>query len=70
MPLIPEEPPAKSRLIAPGAEPAPPEKPRFILPPGTARESTDLRVGNMIRDFIAQLDELLMTCPPCTRRSA
>lgn len=133
MPLIPEEPPAKSRLIVPGAEPAPSEKPRIILPPGTVRESADelpeyprlrrlmilpvrdgdrellvvndpmgimpgqpvlgieslailqlldgtvslndisaavmreskdLRVGNMIRDFIAQLDELLMLESP------
>lgn len=133
MSLIPEEPPAKSRLIVPGAEPEPSEKPRIILPPGTVRESADelpeyprlrrlmilpvrdgerellvvndpmgimpgqpvlgiealailqlldgtvslndisaavmreskdLRVGNMIRDFIAQLDELLMLESP------
>jgi len=133
LPLIPEEPPAKSRLIVPGAEPAPSEKPRIILPPGSVRESADelpeyprlrrlmilpvrdgerellvvndpmgimpgqpvlgiealailqlldgtvslndisaavmreskdLRVGNMIRDFIAQLDELLMLESP------
>jgi len=133
LPLIPEEPPAKSRLIVPGAEPASSEKPRIILPPGTVRESADelpeyprlrrlmilpvrdgerellvvndpmgimpgqpvlgieslailqlldgtvsltdisaavmreskdLRVGNMIRDFIAQLDELLMLESP------
>lgn len=133
MSLIPDEPPAKSRLIVPGAEPAPSEKPRIILPPGSVRESADelpeyprlrrlmilpvrdgerellvvndpmgimpgqpvlgieslailqlldgtvsltdisaavmreskdLRVGNMIRDFIAQLDELLMLESP------
>ncbi|MCC6349527.1 MAG: AmmeMemoRadiSam system protein B [Candidatus Eisenbacteria bacterium] len=137
MPLTPDDPPTKSRLIIPGAgEPA--EKPRIILPPGTVRESAedlpeyprlrqlmilpvrdgerellvvndpmgivpgqpvlpleslavlqlldgtvsltdisaavmseskDLRVGNMIRDFIAQLDELLMLESPRFERA-
>lgn len=133
MSLTPDEPKPKSRLIVPGAEPEPAERPRIILPPGAVRdsaeelpeyprlrrlmilpvrdgerelllvqdpmgimagqpvlgmealailqlldgtvsltdisaavmrESKDLRVGNMIRDFIAQLDELLMLESP------
>lgn len=133
MPLTPDDPQPKSRLIIPGAEPEAAEKPRIILPPGTVRESADelpeyprlrrlmilpvrdgerelllvqdpmgiipgqpvlgiealailqlldgtvsltdisaavmreskdLRVGNMIRDFIAQLDEMLMLESP------
>ena len=138
MPLTPDEPPAKSRLIIPGAEPEPRERPRIILPPGSVRdsaddlpefprlrrlmimpvrdgerellvvqdpvgimtgqpvlgmeslailqlldgtvsltdisaavmqESKDLSVGNMIRDFIAQLDELLMLESPRFERA-
>ncbi len=133
-----DDPPAKSRLIIPGAEPEPTEKPRIILPPGAVRESADelpeyprlrrlmilpvrdgerellvvqdpmgimtgqpvlgieslailqlldgtvsltdisaavmqeskdLRVGNMVRDFIAQLDELLMLESPRFERA-
>ncbi len=41
MPLTPDEPPAKSRLIIPGAEPEPRERPRIILPPGSVRDSAD-----------------------------
>lgn len=139
MPLDPLEPPAKpGRLIIPGAEPEPAERPRIILPPGTVRESAeelpeyprmrrlvlmpvrdgerelilvsdpmgimpgqpvlgieslailqlldgtvsltditaavmreskDLRVGNMVRDFVAQLDELLMLESPRFERA-
>jgi MEMO1 family protein len=138
MPLTPDEPQPKSRLIIPGAEPEAAEKPRIILPPGTVRESADelpeyprlrrlmilpvrdgerelllvqdpmgimpgqpvlgieslailqlldgtvsltdisaavmreskdLRVGNMIRDFIAQLDELFMLESPRFERA-
>jgi AmmeMemoRadiSam system protein B len=133
MSLDPDAPKPASRLIIPGADPEPSEKPRIILPPGTVRESAeelpeyprlrrlmimpvrdgerellvvqdpmgiipgqpvlgieslailqlldgtvsmhditaavmaeskDLRVGNMVRDFIAQLDELLMLESP------
>src|SRR5512138_2872365 len=138
MSLTPDEPPVKSRLIVPGAENEPTERPRIILPPGSVRESAgelpeyprlrrlmilpvrdgerellvvndpmgimpgqpvlgmeslailqlldgtvsltdisaavireskDLRVGNMIRDFIAQLDELLMLESPRFERA-
>lgn len=138
MPLSPDEPQPKSRLIIPGADPEPAEKPRIILPPGVVRESADelpeyprlrrlvilpvrdgerelllvqdpmgimagqpvlgmeslailqlldgtvsltdisaavmreskdLRVGNMVRDFIAQLDELLMLESPRFQRA-
>ena len=138
MPLTPDDPQPKSRLIIPGAEPEAAEKPRIILPPGTVRESADelpeyprlrrlmilpvrdgerelllvqdpmgiipgqpvlgiealailqlldgtvsltdisaavmreskdLRVGNMIRDFIAQLDEMLMLESPRFERA-
>lgn len=138
MPLEPEDPPARSRLIIPGAEPEPVERPRIILPPGVVREnvdelpeyprlrrlmilpvrdgerelllvqdpmgimngqpvlgmeslailqlldgtvsmkdiraavmqeSKDLRVGNMVQDFIAQLDELLMLESPRFERA-
>ncbi len=137
MSLTPDD-PKPSRLIIPGAEPEPAEKPRIILPPGTVRESADdlpeyprlrrlmilpvrdgerelllvqdpmgimsgqpvlgiealailqlldgtvsltdisaavmqeskdLRVGNMVRDFIAQLDELLMLESPRFERA-
>ncbi|HTR96767.1 MAG TPA: AmmeMemoRadiSam system protein B [Candidatus Acidoferrales bacterium] len=133
MSLTPDDPPARPRIILPGAESEPVEKPRIILPPGAVRESADdlpeyprlrrlmmlpvrdggrelllvqdpmgimpgqpvlgieslailqlldgtialkdisaavmqeskdLRVGNMVRDFIAQLDELLMLESP------
>ncbi len=134
MPFDPDPAPAKpSRLIVPGAEPEPAERPRIILPPGTSvethddlpeyprlravqmvpvrdgdrdflvvtdplgitpgqpvlgleaigllqlldgttslkdlqalvmRESKDLRVGNMVREFVAQLDELLLLHSP------
>jgi hypothetical protein len=130
MPLDPEPAPARpSRLIVPGADPEPAERPRIILPPGASvethdhlpdyprlravqlvpvrdgdrdflvvtdplgitpgqavlgleslpllqlldgttsltdlqalvmRESKDLRVGNMVREFVARLDELLL----------
>ncbi len=138
MAFTPDDPPAKPRIIVPGAEPDAGEKPRIILPPGTVRESADdlpeyprlrrlmilpvrdgerellvvndpmgimpgqpvlgieslailqlldgtvsltdisaavmreskdLRVGNMIRDFIAQLDELLMLESPRFERA-
>jgi len=138
MSLTPDDPPAKSRLIIPGAEPEAVEKPRIILPPGSVRESAedlpeyprlrrlmilpvrdgerelllvqdpmgiiagqpvlgmeslpilqlldgtvslndisaavmreskDLRVGNMIRDFIAQLDEMFMLESPRFQRA-
>jgi AmmeMemoRadiSam system protein B len=138
MPLTPDDPPAKSRLIIPGAETEPEERPRIILPPGMVRESADelpeyprlrrlmimpvrdgeremllvqdpmgimtsqpvlgmdalailqlldgtvsltdisaavmqeskdLRVANMVRDFIAQLDELLMLESPRFERA-
>jgi len=134
----PDDPPAKSRLIIPGAEPESTGRPRIILPPGAVRESADelpeyprlrrlallpvrdgeremlvvqdpmgvmpgqpvlgmealailqlldgtvsltdisaavmqeskdLRVGNMVRDFIAQLDELLMLESPRFERA-
>jgi hypothetical protein len=130
----PNEPPAKpSRIILPGAEAAPAEKPRIILPPGSRvetaedlpeyprlrpiqispvrdgdrellvitdplgvtpgqpvlgfetiailqmldgttslndiqalvmQESKDLRVGNMVREFIGKLDEMLLLQSP------
>ena len=130
----PNEPPARpSRLIIPGAEREPTEKPRIILPPGTSiethddlpeyprlravqltpvrdgerelivvtdplgitpgqpvlgmetiailqmldgatsmtdiqalvmRESKDLRVGNIVREFIAKLDDMLLLHSP------
>ena len=41
MSLTPDDPPAKSRLIIPGAEPEAVEKPRIILPPGSVRESAE-----------------------------
>lgn len=138
MSLIPDDKPAKSRLIIPGADSETTEKPRIILPPGSVRdsaeelpefprlrrlmmlpvrdgerelivvqdpmgimqgqpalgmeslailqlldgtvsltdisaavmqESKDLRVANMIRDFIAQLDELLMLESPRFERA-
>jgi AmmeMemoRadiSam system protein B len=138
MPLTPDEPSPKSRIILPGAESESTEKPRIILPPGAVRESADdlpdyprlrrlmilpvkdggrelllvqdpmgimpgqpvlgiealailqlldgtvsltdisaavmqetkdLRVGNMVRDFIAQLDELLMLESPRFERA-
>lgn len=138
MSLTPDDPPAKPRLIIPGAEPPSDDKPRIILPPGSVRESADelpeyprmrrlmilpvrdgdrelllvndpmgimpgqpvlgieslailqlldgtvsltdisaavmreskdLRVGNMVRDFIAQLDELLMLESPRFERA-
>src|SRR5262249_47360118 len=38
----PKQPPAKpSKLIVPGAEPEPAEKPRIILPPGSSVETRD-----------------------------
>ena len=134
MVLDPNEPPAKpSRIIIPGAEPNPVEKPRIILPPGSRvetaedlpeyprlravqispvrdgdrelllitdplgvtpgqpvlgfetiailqlldgttslndiqalvmQESKDLRVGNMVREFIGKLDEMLLLQSP------
>lgn len=138
MSLTPDDPTPKSRLIIPGADPEPSDKPRIILPPGSVRESAeelpeyprlrrlmmlpvrdgerelivvqdpmgimkgqpalgmeslailqlldgtvsltdisaavmqeskDLRVANMIRDFIAQLDELLMLESPRFERA-
>ena len=130
----PNEPPARpSRLIIPGAEPEPAEKPRIILPPGASvethddlpeyprlrpvqltpvrdgdrellvvtdplgivrgqpvlgfetiallqlmdgatsltdiqalvmQESKDLRIGNIVREFIAKLDDLLLLHSP------
>ena len=130
----PNEPPAKpSRIIVPGAEPEPRERPRIILPPGTTveahddlpeyprlrpiqispvrdgerellvitdplrvtpgqpvlgfetiailqmldgttsladiqalvmQESKDLRVGNMVREFIGKLDDMLLLQSP------
>lgn len=138
MSLTPDDSKPKSRLIIPGAETEPAEKPRIILPPGTVRESAgelpeyprlrrlmilpvrdgerellvvndpmgiipgqpvlgmealailqlldgtvsltdisaavmreskDLRVGNMIRDFIAQLDEMYMLESPRFERA-
>ena len=131
----PKQPPEtrSARIIVPGAEPEPAERPRIILPPGTSveshddvpeyprlrpvqitpvrdngrevlvvqdplgitpgaqllgletlallqlmdgttslteiqalimRESKDLRVGNMVRDFVARLDELLLLHSP------
>jgi len=41
MSLTPDDPPAKSRLIIPGAEPESTGRPRIILPPGAVRESAD-----------------------------
>ena len=41
MSLTPDEPAPKSRLIIPGAEPEPAERPRIILPPGAVRESAE-----------------------------
>ncbi len=138
MPLTPDEPSPKPRIILPGAAAEPTEKPRIILPPGAVRErdeelpeyprlrrimilpvrdggrelllvqdpmgimpgqpvlgiealailqlldgtvsltdisaavmqeSKDLRVGNMVREFIAQLDELLMLESPRFERA-
>jgi len=138
MSLTPDDPPARPRIIIPGAESEPAERPRIILPPGAVRdsadelpeyprlrrlmmlpvrdgerelllvqdpmgimpgqpvlgieslailqlldgtvalkdisaavmqESKDLRVGNMVRDFIAQLDELLMLESPRFERA-
>ena len=138
MSLTPDEPVRSSRLIIPGAENEPTEKPRIILPPGSVRESAeelpeyprlrrvmmspvrdgdrellvitdplgivpgqpvlgmeslpvlqlldgtvalkditaavmqeskDLRVGNMIRDFIAQLDEMYLLESPRFERA-
>ena len=130
----PNEPPARpSRIIVPGAQPEPGERPRIILPPGSTleahddlpeyprlrplqiapvrdgerellvvsdplgvtpgqpvlgietlailqmldgttsltdiqalvmQESRDLRVGNMVREFIARLDEMLLLQSP------
>jgi len=138
MSLTPDDPPARPRIIVPGAEPEAAAKPRIILPPGAVRESADelpeyprlrrlmilpvrdgerelllvndplgimkgqpvlgieslailqlldgtvsmqdirtavmreskdLRVGNMITDFVAQLDELLMLESPRFERA-
>lgn len=133
MVIGPDEPARPGRIILPGGEPPPEDKPRIILPPGTVRESAaelpqyprlrrvmmipvrdgerdliavqdplgvvqgtpvigmeslpilqlldgtvaltditaavmqeskDMRVGNMVRDFIAQLDEMLLLESP------
>ena len=138
MPMTPDEPSPKPRIIVPGAESEQTERPRIILPPGAIREradelpeyprlrrimilpvrdggrelllvqdpmgimpgqpvlgiealailqlldgtvsltdisaavmqeSKDLRVGNMVREFIAQLDELLMLESPRFERA-
>lgn len=129
----PDDPPRGSRLIVPGAEPEPEEKPRIVLPPGVEaetvedipeypklrplilvpfsdgkrelilvsdplgviagqpvlgiealpllqlldgsvsvnditaalmRDNKDLRMGNVVRDFVAQLDRMLMLDTP------